>query len=173
MIDNLEQEVRKQTLELSETNQSLQIEIRDRKQAEETIQQKEAFLNRVIEQSPFAIWISDAQGTLQLANTALKKFLNLTDKQFVGKYNVLKDPLLERQGLNVVLNWIDIIERKKIEAENQALEQQLRQSHKMEAISSKILLNSSGHRFPQAFKSLKILPNITTLCWQMPPRCIR
>ena len=67
--------------------------------AEEAVRESESFLSRVIDQSPFAIWISDAEGTLQHANPALKKFLNLTDEQLVGKYNVLKDPLVERQGL--------------------------------------------------------------------------
>ena len=70
-----------------------------RKQAEEALQAREAFFDRVIDQSPFATWISDAEGTLQHANPALKRFLNLTDEQLVGKYNVLKDPVTERQGL--------------------------------------------------------------------------
>ncbi len=71
----------------------------ERKQAKETLQAREVFLDRVIDQSPFATWISDAEGTLQRANPALKRFLNLTDGQLVGKYNVLKDPVTERQGL--------------------------------------------------------------------------
>jgi PAS domain S-box-containing protein len=73
-------------------------DITERKEAEKKLQAREAFLDRVIEQSPFAIWISDAQGTLQHANPALKRFLNLSDEQLVGKYNVLKDPIVERQG---------------------------------------------------------------------------
>ncbi|MCP4610649.1 MAG: PAS domain S-box protein, partial [Planctomycetes bacterium] len=60
---------------------------------------REQFLNRIIDQSPFATWISDSGGTLQRVNPALKRFLNLTDEQLVGKYNVLQDPVVERQGL--------------------------------------------------------------------------
>ena len=74
-------------------------DISERKQDDHTIRARESFLNSIVHQSPFAIWISDAEGTLQIANPALKRFLNLTDEQLVGKYNILKDPLTERQGL--------------------------------------------------------------------------
>ena len=74
-------------------------EIVERTQIQKELQESKSLLGNVIEQSPFAIWISDAEGTLQLANPALKKFLNLTDEQLVGKYNVLQDPVVERQGL--------------------------------------------------------------------------
>ena len=63
------------------------------------MQARESFFDGVIDQSPLAIWISDTEGTLQHANPALKRLLNLTDEQIVGKYNVLKDPLAEQQGL--------------------------------------------------------------------------
>ncbi len=69
------------------------------KRAEAALKTRESFLNRIIDQSPFAIWISDAKGTLQRANPALKRFLNLTDEQLVGKYNVLDDKIVERKGL--------------------------------------------------------------------------
>ena len=147
------------------------IELEERRnEAESSLTAREAFLDRLIEQSPVPTWISDAEGTLQRANPALRRFLNLTEEQLVGKYNVLKDPLVERQGLmplirsvyeegktvhfscdwdgndipswdlegssavsieatmfpihnpdgeltNVVLNWIDVTERKMAEEE--------------------------------------------------------
>jgi PAS domain S-box-containing protein len=82
-----------------EQTQELEQEIKFRKHAEINLKAREAFLDRIIEQSPFATWISDAEGTLIRANPALKKYLNLSDEQLVGKYNVLQDPLIERQGL--------------------------------------------------------------------------
>jgi len=74
-------------------------DITERKSAERELGERESFLRRIIHQSPFAMWISDAGGTLKQANPALKRFLNLSDEQLVGKYNVLNDPVVERQGL--------------------------------------------------------------------------
>ena len=56
-------------------------------------------LNRIIDQNPHPIWISDEKGTLVQTNRALKVFLNVTDEQIIGKYNVLEDPVVEAWGL--------------------------------------------------------------------------
>ena len=57
------------------------------------------FLGDVMEHSPFAMWISDKEGTVVKTNNALRKILNLTDKQILGKYNVFKDNNLVEQGV--------------------------------------------------------------------------
>lgn len=81
-------------------------DITERKRAERELIGKQEFLNRIIDQSPFATWISDAEGTLQMANPALKRMLNLTDEQLIGIYNVLEDPLVEQQGLRELVRSV-------------------------------------------------------------------
>ena len=66
--------------------------------AEEALQNSESFLNSIIDQSPYPMWISDAQGTLIRLNQALRDLLNISNEDVVGKYNVLKDNIVEEQG---------------------------------------------------------------------------
>jgi PAS domain S-box-containing protein len=74
-------------------------DITERKMVEEEVQSARAFLDRVIEFSPFALWISDRAGTLLRANRVLCEALNVSEAQIVGKYNVFQDANLEREGL--------------------------------------------------------------------------
>ena len=104
--DQLEKLIQERTAELTQSNEQLKNEIVERKHAEKAVKARESFLDRVIDQSPFAIWISDTEGTLQRANPALKKFLNLTDEQLVGKYNVLEDKIAERKGLQPLFRTV-------------------------------------------------------------------
>ena len=57
------------------------------------------FLDSVMEQSPFAMWVSDTAGTVIRTNLALRQALNLTDDQIVGNYNVFGDGNLTQQGV--------------------------------------------------------------------------
>ena len=74
-------------------------DINERKRAEQALKNNQNFLNRIINQSPFATWISDEKGTMIKCNAALKKFLNITDEQLIGKYNVFEDEVAIEQGL--------------------------------------------------------------------------
>lgn len=69
-----------------------------RKLAEEALRTSESFLNSIIEQSPHAMWISDARGTLLRLNRACREMLEITEEEVVGKYNVLEDNIVEEQG---------------------------------------------------------------------------
>ncbi|MCP3966530.1 MAG: PAS domain S-box protein, partial [Lentisphaerae bacterium] len=104
--DHLDQKVNIRTAELTKSNELLNKEIKERKHATDALSAKEIFLNHIIDQSPHATWISDAEGTLQRANPALKKFVNLTDEQLVGKYNVLNDKIAKRQGLQPLFQTV-------------------------------------------------------------------
>jgi PAS domain S-box-containing protein len=73
-------------------------DITDRKQAEEKIQTSEAFLNRMIEQSPSAMWISDDHGNLMRLNQACCDLLNITADEVVGRYNIFQDNIVQEQG---------------------------------------------------------------------------
>jgi PAS domain S-box-containing protein len=75
------------------------LDISDRKSAENELRTAKAFLDSVVELSPFPMWISDKNGTLIRSNVALRQALHVTDDRIVGKYNILKDDNLRDQGL--------------------------------------------------------------------------
>jgi PAS domain S-box-containing protein len=77
---------------------NLVAEIEQRKQAEEALASSEQFLSNVIEQSPVSMWIADSEGTLIRMNQACRELFGITDEEAVGKYNILKDNLIEAQG---------------------------------------------------------------------------
>ena len=74
-------------------------DITERKQAEEALRTSEGFLSNIIDQSPYPMWIADGQGTLVRLNQACRNLIQISDEEVVGKYNVLKDSILEEQGL--------------------------------------------------------------------------
>jgi len=73
-------------------------DITERKRAEEELRRSEAFLGSVIDNSPLAMWVSDENGTMIRMNQALGKPLHITEDEVVGKYNVLRDDIVEKQG---------------------------------------------------------------------------
>jgi PAS domain S-box-containing protein len=73
-------------------------DVTEQREMEEALRVSESFLASVIAQSPHAIWISDSQGTLIRLNQACRDLLHVSDDEVVGKYNVLKDDIVERQG---------------------------------------------------------------------------
>jgi PAS domain S-box-containing protein len=74
-------------------------DITERKQAEKERNAYISFLDTIMDQSPFAMWIADTTGTVIRTNRALRDTLNLRDEQIVGAYNVLQDDNLTEQGV--------------------------------------------------------------------------
>jgi len=72
---------------------------REHSKAGDALRRSESFLNSVVSQSPYPMWISDENGTLLDINPACCKLLNLTEEELIGKYNVLRDDIVEEQGL--------------------------------------------------------------------------
>jgi len=72
--------------------------ITERKQVEEALHKTTTFLNSIIDQSPFSMWISDSAGTMIRQNQACRDLLNITDEDVVGKYNLFQDNITEEQG---------------------------------------------------------------------------
>ncbi len=69
------------------------------KTSEEKYKNQVNFLDTITENSPFAMWISDTEGVLIRTNKSLRTILNVTDDQVIGKYNVLHDDNMIKQGL--------------------------------------------------------------------------
>jgi len=74
-------------------------DVTQRKRVEEELRRSQAFLERVTQLSPFAMWIADGSGTVQRTNRALCQALGLAEEEIVGRYNVLEDRNLEEQGV--------------------------------------------------------------------------
>jgi two-component system, cell cycle sensor histidine kinase and response regulator CckA len=73
-------------------------DISERKQGEAALRAREQLLDNIIEQNPYPMWISDAQGTLIRINQACCRVLHIREEEVVGKYNVLQDNVVREQG---------------------------------------------------------------------------
>lgn len=73
-------------------------DISERKIVEEKIKTSERFLNSIIDQSPYPMWISDNKGTLTRINKACLDLLQIKEDEVVGKYNIFHDNIVKEQG---------------------------------------------------------------------------
>ncbi|MCB2180601.1 MAG: PAS domain S-box protein [Desulfobulbaceae bacterium] len=72
-------------------------DITDRKPAGLELKNKTNFLDRLIENSALSTWISDEEGTAIRANPAFFEFFGATREEVIGKYNLFKDAVLEKE----------------------------------------------------------------------------
>jgi len=82
------------------------LNITQRKQAAERLALTTSFLDTVVDNSPFAMWIADPNGTTVRTNHSLRETLNLTDEQIIGKYNVLADANMDKQGVMALVKGV-------------------------------------------------------------------
>lgn len=86
-------------------------DITERKKAEQELQVSELkyknqanFLDTIIENSPFAMWISDPNGYLVRVNQVLRDTLEIPIDMDITKYNILEDENFSNQGLTYILD---------------------------------------------------------------------
>ncbi|HEY3348067.1 MAG TPA: PocR ligand-binding domain-containing protein [Nitrospirota bacterium] len=70
-----------------------------RRAAERSRLEAEDFLNIIVNENPYSIWISDDEGTLVRINRACCDLLRIKEEEVVGKYNILRDEVIEEQGV--------------------------------------------------------------------------
>jgi len=108
-LDITERKCREEDLENQIENRTIELnnELQERKLAEESLKDNQKFLDSIIEQSPYPTWISDTKGTMIRANPALKKVLNLSDKQLIGKYNAFEDQQIKSEILQILRDALE------------------------------------------------------------------
>lgn len=74
-------------------------DVTERRKAENEIQHKNRFLDTIINEAPFSMWISDENGTLLKANKACLALFGASKEEIVGKYNLFKDNVLIEKDL--------------------------------------------------------------------------
>ena len=104
--ERVESELVEAEAELRKTVDGLQEALAEQKRVEESLRDSEeaarsseSFLNNVIDQSPYPMWISDDRGTLIRANKALRDLLQISDEEVVGNTTFSKDNIVEEQGV--------------------------------------------------------------------------
>lgn len=73
-------------------------DITEQKQTEIKEQEKTTFFNKILETSALSMWISDEKGTAIITNPACLEFFGATEEEVIGKYNLFKDVVIEKQG---------------------------------------------------------------------------
>jgi PAS domain S-box-containing protein len=83
--DNLEKSVEERTLDLLRANKELQLEIIERRQAEESLRLSENRFRTLIETIPHGIVEIDTRGTITFVNPAHTRLYGYAEKEILGK----------------------------------------------------------------------------------------
>ncbi|PHS15420.1 MAG: hypothetical protein COA78_05005 [Blastopirellula sp.] len=83
--DELESLVQQRTAELQATNQKLQTEIADHKQADEELTAKNNLLTSVLESTTDAIFLKDIEGRYLVVNQATSRVFGVSSDEAIGK----------------------------------------------------------------------------------------
>jgi PAS domain S-box-containing protein len=84
-------------------------DITERKRVEQELKERTDFLDTITESSALSMWISDNKGTAIRANAACLKFFGATREEVIGKYNLLKDAVIQKQGFMPIIK--DVFEK--------------------------------------------------------------
>ena len=82
-------------------HQQHKIDILELQKTEKALKESENFLNSIISQNPYPMWVSDNKGTLIKCNEALTNLLKIEEHQLIGKYNVLNDSTVANYTQNM------------------------------------------------------------------------
>ena len=69
-----------------------------RKRVEEALKERSEFVDKIIDSSAVSTWISDENGTAIRTNPACLALFGATDEEVIGKYNLFRDAVIEKQG---------------------------------------------------------------------------
>jgi len=92
--------------------EQIQVREQERTIAEAALKEKTDLVDKIIESSALSTWISDEKGTAIRVNAACLEFFGATKEEVIGKYNLLQDEVLEKQGFMPDIR--DVIEKGQI-----------------------------------------------------------
>ena len=93
-LETLDQQVRERTTQLSDANRKLTEEIEERIQREQELRASENRYSAIYDQSPIAIELYDAQGTLIHGNPACLKLFGIDEISVIQNFSLYTDPNL-------------------------------------------------------------------------------
>jgi len=80
----LEERIRERTAALVRANESLRVEVQERRRAEEALRREKDFIGQLMETSPVGILVVDAAGRFHFANAAAERVLGRPREEIAG-----------------------------------------------------------------------------------------